>query len=94
MRVSSGRRLGAVVAAAACAVALGGCGSSGTHTGSGQHSPSTRASGSASPTPPSGSGSKAEEGKPAKQVLADSKSSLFNAKAVHITGGMSSTGPG
>ncbi len=90
MRVNSRRRLGAAIAAGACAVALGGCGSSGTHTGSGKHSPSTAGS-SASPSPTSGSGSQAEEGKPAKQVLADSKSALFNAKAVHITGGMSST---
>jgi hypothetical protein len=40
----------------------------------------------------SGSGTTAEAGKPAATVLADSKSALFNAKAVHVTGNETAQG--
>jgi len=40
----------------------------------------------------SSSGSKAEEKKTAQQVLADGKSGLFNAKAVHVAGSLSAQG--
>lgn len=40
----------------------------------------------------SSSGSKVEEGKSPTQVLADAKSALFNAKAVHATGSITSSG--
>lgn len=42
----------------------------------------------------SASGSKAEEGKTPTQVFADAKSALFNAKAVHATGTVTSSGGG
>ena len=40
----------------------------------------------------SSSGHSAEEKKPASQVLADAKSALFNAKAVHVAGTTTSQG--
>jgi hypothetical protein len=99
MRVISARRLGVLVGAGVCAVALAGCGSSGASKdagGSGASSGSGgSASSSASPSPsssPSTGGSGAEEGKPAKKVLADAKSALFNTKAVHITGNVTTAG--
>ncbi len=67
--------------AAAAAVGLSACGSS-----SGTPSTTTSAGANAKPA------TNGEQAKPAAQVLADAKSALFNAAAVHVTGSQSQAG--
>lgn len=70
---------------ALCAVALAGCGS---HQPTAAPAAPSRA-GSATPTD---AGLNGEQTKTAEQVLADTKSALFNAGAVHVAGTMTTQG--
>jgi len=72
--------------AAVAAVGLSACGSSSGRSSSGTPSTATSTGAAAKPA------TNGEQTKPATQVLADAKSALFNAAAVHVTGSQSQAG--